>query len=127
MSALQGQVGGTHYRDMGMQPFEYTMANRWDALAHTILKYVSRHHVKNGKQDLLKALHCCHLRVELGVKYPPHMPMPMVRMGVFVTSNGIPPEEEYALAALENWVCRPHHGPDETIRAIEYLIAHRYP
>lgn len=51
------QVGGSHYKDMAIQPMEYSMANKLDALQHTIVKYVSRFRKKNGVEDLKKARH----------------------------------------------------------------------
>ena len=49
------QVDGTHYTDMAIQPFQYSMANKLDPMQHTIVKYVSRFRAKNGIQDLEKA------------------------------------------------------------------------
>lgn len=49
------QVGGTHYTDMRIQPFQYSMANGLDPMQHTIVKYVSRFRAKGGIQDLEKA------------------------------------------------------------------------
>lgn len=51
----QTQVGGTHYTEMKIQPFQYSMANGLDPMQHTIIKYVSRFRAKNGIQDLEKA------------------------------------------------------------------------
>jgi hypothetical protein len=57
-TALDVQIGGTHYKDMAIQPMEYSMANKLDACQHTIIKYVSRFRAKGGVQDLEKAKHC---------------------------------------------------------------------
>lgn len=54
---LKVQVGGDHYTRMAIQPMEYSMANKLDALQHTIVKYVSRFRSKNGIEDLKKARH----------------------------------------------------------------------
>ena len=51
----QTQEGGTHYTDMQIQPFQYSMANGLDPMQHTIVKYVSRFRAKNGVADLKKA------------------------------------------------------------------------
>lgn len=51
------QVGGSHYKGMAIQPMQYSMANGFDALQHTIIKYVSRFRNKNGIEDLRKARH----------------------------------------------------------------------
>lgn len=54
-SVWDTQVGGTHYTDMKIQPFQFSMANKLDPMQHTIVKYVSRFRAKNGIQDLEKA------------------------------------------------------------------------
>lgn len=54
---MKAQVGGSHYKGMAIQPMEYSMANGFDALQHTIIKYVSRFRNKNGIEDLRKARH----------------------------------------------------------------------
>lgn len=62
---LATQVGGNHYKDMKIQPMEYSMANNLNACQHTIIKYVSRYKAKNGKQDLLKAKHTIELLIQM--------------------------------------------------------------
>lgn len=49
------QHGGTHYQNMKITPIEYAMANKLNACEFSVVKYVSRHRLKNGKEDLLKA------------------------------------------------------------------------
>lgn len=49
------QHGGTHYQGMKITPIEYAMANNLNACEFSVVKYVSRHRLKNGKEDLLKA------------------------------------------------------------------------
>lgn len=127
MSVMQGQVGGDHYLKMGMQPFEFTMANRWDALAHTAFKYIARHGAKGGKQDLLKAIHCCEMRVELAAKFPPNPPVGEISVNTFIDANGLAAPERQALRLLTQWVYNPSESPARTIEAIHELIAHRYP
>lgn len=55
MSALDIQVGGSHYRDMVIQPYEYIMANDIPYSEANIIKYVSRWRRKGGLEDLRKA------------------------------------------------------------------------
>lgn len=57
MSALDTQVDGNHYKDMAIQPMEFSMANDLDACQHTIVKYVCRFRSKGGIRDLEKAKH----------------------------------------------------------------------
>ena len=62
---LKVQEGGTHYKDMAIQPIEYIHANGLGFAEGSIIKYVSRWRVKNGLQDLKKARHFIDLLIEL--------------------------------------------------------------
>jgi hypothetical protein len=73
MSALNEQVGGSHYKDFRIQPAEYCHANRLGLLEGNVVKYVTRYKQKGGKQDLQKAIHCLQLLIEL--EYP-EIPIP---------------------------------------------------
>ena len=65
MSALKTQVGGTHYRDMAIQPIEFIHANGLPFAEGSIIKYVARWRSKNGIADLEKARHFLDLLIEL--------------------------------------------------------------
>lgn len=65
MSAISEQIGGDHYKHMPIQPMEYSMKNNLNACQHTVVKYVTRYKVKGGKQDLLKAIHCIEMLIEM--------------------------------------------------------------
>jgi hypothetical protein len=64
-SPLQTQVGGSHYKDMKIQPAEYTHANGIGHLAGDAIAYISRYKSKNGRQDLEKAIHSLQLLIQL--------------------------------------------------------------
>lgn len=49
------QIGGTHYKDMPIQPIDFILKNKLGFCEGNIIKYVCRHRTKNGKEDLLKA------------------------------------------------------------------------
>ena len=57
LSACNVQIGGSHYRDMEIQPIEFITANKLGWCEGHVVKYVSRHASKGGKQDLEKAKH----------------------------------------------------------------------
>lgn len=63
--AMDIQVGGDHYKKLKIQPIEYIHANGLDYFEGNIVKYVSRHKYKHGKQDLEKAKHYIDLLIEL--------------------------------------------------------------
>ena len=64
-SALNTQVGGSHYRDKGIQPIIYIHANDLGFCEGNVVKYVTRWREKNGVADLKKAIHYLELLIEL--------------------------------------------------------------
>lgn len=63
-SSKEIQVGGSHYKDMAIQPIDYIMRNRLDYCEGNIVKYVSRYRYKNGIEDLRKARHYIDMLIE---------------------------------------------------------------
>jgi hypothetical protein len=65
------QVGGDHYSKMKIQPTEYIHANGLDFFEGNVVKYVSRHRLKNGAEDIKKAIDYCKMILEkdYGIKY----------------------------------------------------------
>lgn len=55
--ALSTQVGGSHYKDMEIQPVEFCMRNNLNFCQSSAIKYICRYKNKNGKQDIDKAIH----------------------------------------------------------------------
>lgn len=64
-SAFSKEVGGSHYKDMPIQPIEFITKNGLGFIVGNIIKYVCRYKNKNGKEDLLKARHYIDLLIEL--------------------------------------------------------------
>ena len=64
-TALQKQVGGSHYAEMAIQPIEFITANNLSFLEGNIIKYVCRHRNKNGADDIKKAIHYCELLLQM--------------------------------------------------------------
>lgn len=64
-SALDTQEGGDHYKQMKIQPVEYITANGLDYLQGNVVKYVSRHKLKNGAEDVRKAIHYLQLILQI--------------------------------------------------------------
>ncbi|WP_180068297.1 DUF3310 domain-containing protein [Acinetobacter sp. YH16038] len=64
MKASDIQVGGSHYKDMVIQPYQFALANQLDYCQANVIKYVCRHASKNGLQDLEKAKHYIDLMIE---------------------------------------------------------------
>lgn len=57
VSVLDIQHGGDHYKNRGIQPIEYVMANELGFCEGNIVKYASRHEDKNGAEDIRKVIH----------------------------------------------------------------------
>lgn len=68
MSATERQVGGSHYLNLKIQPAAYAHANGLGLLEGNVVKYVSRHRQKGGREDIRKAIHCLEMLLEL--EYP---------------------------------------------------------
>ncbi len=64
-SALDKQVGGSHYKNFKIQPIEFITANNLSFIQASIIKYICRYDKKNGKEDIDKAIHYCELLKEL--------------------------------------------------------------
>jgi hypothetical protein len=58
------QVGGSHYKDMKIQPVEFILANRLEFIEGCVIKYVCRWRNKNGVEDLKKARHFLSILIE---------------------------------------------------------------
>lgn len=58
------QEGGSHYKDMAIQPIEFIQANGLGFCEGNVVKYVSRWRSKGGIEDLKKARHYIDLLLE---------------------------------------------------------------
>lgn len=66
-SAYQEQIAGSHYKDFEIQPSEFIYKNKLNWFEANAIKYTCRHKMKNGADDLKKAIH--YLRLLLEEKY----------------------------------------------------------
>lgn len=64
-STLDTQVGGDHYSKLAIQPVEYITKNKLSYLEGNVIKYLTRHRFKGGKEDLLKAQHYIEMILEM--------------------------------------------------------------
>jgi len=60
-TALDVQTGGDHYKKMKIQPVEFIEANKLGFCEGNVVKYISRHQFKNGREDIKKVIHYCEL------------------------------------------------------------------
>lgn len=67
-SALDGQVGGDHYKNMGYQPVWFITQCNLPFVIGNIVKYISRYKFKNGAEDILKCIHYAEIGKELKIQ-----------------------------------------------------------
>lgn len=51
------QEGGDHYKSFAIQPIDFVLKNKLQFCEANVIKYVCRHRVKGGAEDLRKARH----------------------------------------------------------------------
>ncbi len=64
IKAFEVQIGGNHYKQMKIQPVDFIYENNIPYMEANVIKYVCRHKVKNGLQDLEKAKHYIDLLIQ---------------------------------------------------------------
>jgi|TARA_R100000005_G_C4957431_1_gene175464 hypothetical protein len=55
------QIGGSHYKEFHIQPYEFISKNNLSFFQGNVVKYVCRYLNKNGIEDLDKIIHYCEL------------------------------------------------------------------
>ena len=58
------QIGGSHYQKFKIQPSKFVVDNKLLYPEGCVIKYIIRHSMKNGKEDLLKAKHFIDMSIE---------------------------------------------------------------
>ena len=62
------QIGGQHYQNFVIQPSKFVVENKLLFPEGSAIKYICRHPYKNGKEDLLKAIHFIEMIIERDYK-----------------------------------------------------------
>ena len=65
INPLESQVGGSHYKELKIQPIEFIHANGMGFSEGCIVKYISRHKQKNKAEDIRKIIHYAKLILKL--------------------------------------------------------------
>ena len=68
IKASDKQVGGTHYKDMVVQPAEFINKNKLLFAEGNAIKYICRHKSKGKLQDVEKAIHYLEMIIERDYK-----------------------------------------------------------
>jgi len=58
------QIGGNHYKNFTIQPYEFISKNNLSFFQGNVVKYVCRYLNKNGIEDLEKIKHYCELEIK---------------------------------------------------------------
>ena len=61
MKATEKQEGGTHYKNMVIQPIEFIVKNQIPFMEANCIKYLCRHRSKGGADDIKKVIHYCEM------------------------------------------------------------------
>jgi hypothetical protein len=64
-TANEKQIGGNHYKDKAIEPWDFIVANNLGFLEGNIIKYIARYKEKNGVEDLKKAKHYLEKLIEV--------------------------------------------------------------
>jgi hypothetical protein len=93
------QVGGSHYASKKIDPFTFAMANKWDPMLFSILKYLTRYKDKGTPlQDLQKAMHIAEYRKQ----FPAPVPVACrISVQTYVRENGLSKDVWLILDLLE--------------------------
>ena len=70
MSVYDKQIGGSHYKKMKIHPSKYVIEKELLFQEGKVIKYICRHRFKNGKEDLLKAIHFIEMIIERDYSNP---------------------------------------------------------
>ena len=67
-SSYDKQIGGSHYLKYKIQPSKFVIENKLLFPEASVIKYMVRHQDKDGKKDLLKAIHFIEMIIERDYK-----------------------------------------------------------
>ena len=113
MSANEGQIGGVHYKNKAIQPWDYVVANGLGYFEGNVLKYITRFREKNELLDLFKAQHYLEKLIELEVGRFPIQATEETETPA-KKRRGRPPKAPYGLKADGTPYKRRPNQPKET-------------
>lgn len=114
--AMEVQHGGKHYKGMVIQPFEFGIANQYDPAIFSVMKYVSRHQDKGGREDLQKAHHIVGIRMVQTAKWGlPAPALNQITVDDYIEKNGIGVFESPILRDLHMWALQRYDWSDTNV------------
>ena len=64
VSPQNKQIGGSHYKNFYIQPYEFITKNNLSFFQGCVVKYVCRYMKKDKIKDLEKIIHYCELEIK---------------------------------------------------------------
>ena len=64
LSPQDKQIGGSHYKNLHIQPYEFISKNNLSFFQGCVVKYVCRYMKKDKIKDLEKIIHYCELEIK---------------------------------------------------------------
>ena len=64
ISPQDKQIGGSHYKNFHIQPYEFISKNNLSFFQGCVVKYVCRYMKKDKIKDLEKFIHYCELEIK---------------------------------------------------------------
>ena len=64
ISPQNKQIGGSHYKNFHIQPYEFISKNNLSFFQGCVVKYVCRYMKKDKIKDLEKIIHYCELEIK---------------------------------------------------------------
>ena len=64
VSPQNKQIGGSHYKNFYIQPYEFISKNNLSFFQGCVVKYVCRYMKKDKIKDLEKIIHYCELEIK---------------------------------------------------------------
>ena len=64
LSPQDKQIGGSHYKNFYIQPYEFISKNNLSFFQGCVVKYVCRYMKKDKIKDLEKIIHYCELEIK---------------------------------------------------------------
>lgn len=123
------QVGGDHYSKMKIQPSRFARANDYDCDAFSILKYLSRHRSKKGREDVEKALSFVYIRLD-NAEFAVEQRFSKISIEQYCLENEIDDDSARALFVLNEWVISGYtqcYLSDQLKRLIQHILETQYP
>ncbi len=120
MKALDVQIGGSHYKNMAMQPVELFAKTHCTAFQANIWKYITRYKHKNGAEDIKKCMHYAKLAKELNC-YGDLSCNSKLEVQKFCEKNELPGIIRHIVLAAS------HDLYDDVIRKCGELLYEEYP